>query len=132
MPGARRSSTYRNVDHLEPEGVADQVVGQDDGALQARVGPSVAVGIGNVQLGDGDGVDFVARLGHGALDHLLVLVGQDRGHCGGLCTPCCSLDVHVGCVWFGGGGWEGLSAAVGRWRVRFSGGVVLAQCLGST
>lgn len=32
----------------------------------------------------------------------------------------------------GGGGWEGLSAAVGRWRVRFSGGVVLAQCLGST
>jgi hypothetical protein len=32
-------------------------------------------------------VDLVARLGDGALDHLLVLVGQNGGHCGGLRRP---------------------------------------------
>jgi hypothetical protein len=72
----------RYVHHLQPESVADQVVGQHDGALQARVGPSARVGIGNVQLGDGDGVDFVRRLGHGALHRLLVLVGENRRHGG--------------------------------------------------
>jgi hypothetical protein len=76
--------TYRYVHHLEPERVADQVVGQHDGALQARVGPSARVGVGNVQLGDGDGVDLVGRLGHGALHRLLVLVRENRRHGGGV------------------------------------------------
>jgi hypothetical protein len=44
----RAGAAYRNVDHLQPEGVAHEVVGEDDGALQAGVGPSVRVGIGNV------------------------------------------------------------------------------------
>lgn len=70
----------RNVDQLEPEGVAYQVVGQHGSTLQARVRPSVAVGVGNVQFGDGDGVDLVGRLGHSALHRLLVLVGENRGH----------------------------------------------------
>lgn len=76
--------TYRYVHHLEPERVADQVVGQHDGALQACIGPSARVGIGNVQLGDGDGVDLVGRLGHGALHRLLVLVRENRRHGGGV------------------------------------------------
>lgn len=70
----------RDVDQLQPEGVADQVVGQHGGALQARVGPLLRVRVGDVQLGHGDGMDLVRLLGHGALHRLLVLVGQDRGH----------------------------------------------------
>lgn len=82
-PGSSLSCTYRYVDQLEPKGIAHRVICQHDGALQAGVGPSVPVGIGNVQLGDGDGVDLVGRLGHGALHRLLVFVGQNRRHRGG-------------------------------------------------
>lgn len=115
------SGLGRYVDHLEPEGISDQVVGQHNGTLQARVGPSVPVGVGDIQLGDGDGVDLVARLGDGALDHLLVLIGQNGRHCGG------GLQV----VYVGGAegvdgvesyklGWS--RAAVGRCCGPFSGG----------
>jgi hypothetical protein len=41
----------------------------------------VPVRIGNVQLGDGDGVDLVGRLGDGAPHRLLVLVRENRRHC---------------------------------------------------
>jgi len=83
---ARPICTYRDVHQLDPEGVADQVVGQHNGALQPRVGPSVPIGVGNVQLGDGDGVDLVVLLGHVALHRLLVLVGKDRRHRDGGCA----------------------------------------------
>lgn len=65
----------RYVDQLEPECVPHRVVCQHNSALQSSVGPSVLVGIGNVQLGNGDGVDLVRRLGNGALHRLLVFVG---------------------------------------------------------
>lgn len=32
--------TYGDIHHLEPVGIADKVIGEDDGALEARVGPS--------------------------------------------------------------------------------------------
>lgn len=113
--------TYRYVHHLEPEGVADQVVCQHDGALQARVGPSVPVGVGDVQLGDGDGVDLVGRLGHGALHRLLVLVGENRRHCGVL------RDLERG-VGRGLGVLECSAVGLGRgWW-----GVLLTPLLGST
>lgn len=73
-----------DVDELDPEGVAHEVVGEDGGALQAGVLPLRAVGQGDVEFGDGDGVDLVGRFGDGALDRLLLVVAQDRGHGGGL------------------------------------------------
>lgn len=75
--------SYRNIHHLEPVGVSDQIVGQDDGALQSRVGPFRAIGICNVELGDGDGLDLVGLLGHEALDSVFVVVVEDGGHVGG-------------------------------------------------
>lgn len=86
----------RDVDQFQPEGVADQVVGQHDGALQPRVRPSVTVGVGDVEFGDGDGVDLVGRLGHCTLHRLLVLVRQNRRHSGSLCA------LGLGMARFGG------------------------------
>lgn len=75
--------TNRYVDKLDPKCVAHQVVCQHRSTLQACICPVVPVWIGNVQLGDRNGVDLVRRLGYGALHCQLVLVGQDRGHGGG-------------------------------------------------
>jgi len=71
---AEWETAYRDVDHLDPEGVADEVVGEDYGALQAGILPSVVIRVCNVQLGDSDGVDLVGRLGDPSLDILLVIV----------------------------------------------------------
>jgi hypothetical protein len=71
---------YRDVDHLDPKSVADKVVGEDYGALQAGILPSVVVWICNVQLCDSDSVDLVGSLGDLSLDILLVIVGQDGRH----------------------------------------------------
>jgi hypothetical protein len=68
------------VDQFQPERVADQVICEHCSALQPGVGPSVAVRVGNIQLRDGDSVDLVCRLGHGALHRLLVLVRENRRH----------------------------------------------------
>lgn len=76
------SAGWRYVHQLKPECVPYQVVCQHDGALKPSISPSVPVRVGNIQLGDSDGVDLVGRLGHSALHCLLVLVGQDRGHGG--------------------------------------------------
>ena len=70
------------VDEFHPEGVADEVVGEDRGALEAGVGPSGAAGVGDVEFGDGDGVDFVGGFGDGAFDRLFFVVGEDGGHLG--------------------------------------------------
>jgi hypothetical protein len=111
--------TYRDVHHLQPEGVADQVVGEHCSALQPRVRPSVPVRICNVQLRDSNGVDLVCRLGDGAFHRLLVLVRENRRH---------------------GGGFRGLElrmvknavrAAVGLGRVELSGGSCVARAVGS-
>lgn len=75
--------TYRYIDQLQPESVSNCVVRQDSSALEACVGPPMLVGIGNVQLGDGDGMDLVGSLGDGALDRLLVFVREYRRHGGG-------------------------------------------------
>lgn len=74
----------RDVDHLDPEGIADQVIGEDYSALQAGILPSIVVWVGNVQLGHGDSMDLVGSLGHLPLDILLVVVVQYRGHSEGM------------------------------------------------
>jgi hypothetical protein len=70
-----------DVDDFEPERVAHEVVGEHDGAGEAGVGPLVArVRVGDVEFGDGDGVDFVRGFGHDSFDDLLLVVGEDGGH----------------------------------------------------
>lgn len=76
----RRDKTYRDVDQLDPERVADQIICEDSSTLQASIGPSLPVRVGNVQLCDRDGVDLVGRLGHRSFDSLLVVVGEDCRH----------------------------------------------------
>jgi hypothetical protein len=79
----RRGGTHRDVNHLQPKGVSHQVVGQDDGALQAGVGPFGLVRVCDKEAGDGNGVDLVVGLGDHALDRLLVLFVEDGRHGGG-------------------------------------------------
>lgn len=65
----------RDVHELDEVGVAHEIIGEDRSALQAGVGPSVAVvWVGNVELCNGDSVDLVGSLRHGTLDSLLVVV----------------------------------------------------------
>lgn len=73
----------RNVNHLDPVGIADEVVGKHHGALQSSERPSRLIRVGNVETGDCDGLDLVALLGDEALDRLLVVVVQDGRHRGG-------------------------------------------------
>ena len=103
--------TYRYVYQLEPECVAHQVIRQHHGALEPGVGPSMPVGVGNVQLGDGDGVDLVRRLGHSAFHRLLVLVGENRRH-GGVLRGLELGMVRRGRV--GGFGGDGLASPAQR------------------
>ena len=63
-----------DVHEFDPEGVAHEVVGEDCGASEARVGPSCAAGVGDVEFGDSDGVDFVGGFGDGAFDCLFFVV----------------------------------------------------------
>lgn len=72
----------RNVDHLQPECVPHQVVREHHSPLQPGVGPSVTVWVGDVELGDCDGVNLVRGLGNSALHRLFVLIGENRRHGG--------------------------------------------------
>jgi hypothetical protein len=74
------SVRWRNIDELDPECVANRVVRKNGGALQARVGPSVAVGVSDVEASNGDRLDLVGLLRDGPLHGLLVVVGEDGGH----------------------------------------------------
>lgn len=75
----------RDVHKLDKVGVAHEIIGEYRSALQASVGPSVAVvWVSNVELGNGDSVDLVGGLRHGTFDSLLVVVREDGGHGGGV------------------------------------------------
>jgi hypothetical protein len=74
----------RNVHHLQPVGVADQVITQNDGALKSRIRPFRRIGVCYVESGDGDGLDLVGLLGHKSLDRILVILIQNGRHLGGL------------------------------------------------
>lgn len=70
----------RYIDQLDPEGISHEIVGEHCGSLQTSICPSRSVGVGNVELCDSYSVDFVGGLGNGALDRLLVVLGEDGGH----------------------------------------------------
>ena len=79
---ARRGSdsvrrTYRYINQFDPEGVSYQIVGQDDGALQSCIGPSLFVCIGDIEARNGDCLDLVGRLWNRPFHGLLVGVRQD-------------------------------------------------------
>jgi hypothetical protein len=75
----------RDVDQLDKVGVTHKIIGEDRSALEASVDPSTSFcRVGDVEFGNGNSVDLVGSLGDSALDSLLVVVGQDRGHSGGV------------------------------------------------
>lgn len=69
-----------DIHQFYPEGVAYEVVGEHCGALEAGVGPSCAVWVGDVQFCDGHRLDFVRSFGDGAFDGLLVFFREDGRH----------------------------------------------------
>lgn len=97
----------RDIYKLDEVGVAHEIIGEDRSALQASVGPSVAVvWVSNVELGNGDSVDLVGSLRYGTLDSLLVVVREDGGHGGGvpgrlldssMCVVLCRSRAPVTC-----------------------------------
>ena len=84
-----------HVNELDPEGVADEVVSEHRGAVEARVRPSLPAGEGEVEFGDGDGVDLVRRFGDGALDDLLLVVGKYGRHLVGECSSKASVGMDT-------------------------------------
>jgi hypothetical protein len=75
----------RDVHQLDEVGVTHKIIGEDCSALESSVDPSTSFcRVGDVEFGNGNGVDLVGSLGNSALDSLLVVVGQDRGHSGGV------------------------------------------------
>lgn len=76
----------RDVHQFNEVGVAHKVIRQDRSALQTREDPSVVVlRVCDVQLSDGDGVDFVRGFWHSALHRLFIVVRENGGHCVFLC-----------------------------------------------
>ena len=72
--------TYRHIHHLEPVSIANGVVGEDGGALEAGVRPFRTVRVGDIEAGYGDGLNLVAAFRHEALDGLLVVIAEDARH----------------------------------------------------
>lgn len=70
----------RYIHHLEPIRIPHQIIGEDDGSLPSRVGPSLPVWVGDVQSGDGNGLDLIGLFWDEPLDGLLVLLVKDGGH----------------------------------------------------
>lgn len=70
----------RYIHHLEPIRIPHQVIGEDDGALPSCVGPSLPAWVGDVQSGDGNGLDLIGLFWDEPLDGLLVLLAKDGGH----------------------------------------------------
>jgi len=81
----------RDVHELDEVGVTHKIIGEDCSALKPGVDPSASFcRMGDVEFGNGNSVDLVGSLGNSALDSLLVVVGQDRGH---------SVGVYRGSAW---------------------------------
>jgi hypothetical protein len=75
----------RDIHELDEVGVTHKIIGEDRGALESSVDPSATFRrVGDVEFGNRNSVDLVGSLGNSALDSLLVVVGQDRGHSGGV------------------------------------------------
>jgi hypothetical protein len=50
---------WRDVNHFDPHGVSDQIVGQHGSTLETGIGPLRTIRVCDVELRDGDGVNFV-------------------------------------------------------------------------
>lgn len=70
-----RSRGY--VHHLQPVRMADQIVGEDNCALYTGVGPFLPARVGDVELSNSDGMDFVGLLRHESLDGIFVVIAQN-------------------------------------------------------
>lgn len=74
------SVRWGDIYQLDPECVAHEIVRQNSSALEAAVRPPVAIGVSDIKPGDGNGLYLICGFGDCALDRLLVMVGEDRGH----------------------------------------------------
>lgn len=77
----------RQIHEFDPEGVAYQIVGQDGSTLQTGVGPSLRVGMCNIEPCYSDGMNLVGRLGDYFLDRSSVFSFDQGRHVssGGVC-----------------------------------------------
>lgn len=72
--------THRDVDQLQPESTADQIIRKHSRTLQTGINPSLRVGIGDIEPRDRDSMDLVGGFGDIALDGFFVGVSEDGGH----------------------------------------------------
>jgi hypothetical protein len=76
----RERQAYTYVYQLDPKGMPNHVVGEDDCALQSGVGPSCWIWVCNVESGNGNSEYLVGGLRNGPLDNQFVLVGENSRH----------------------------------------------------
>lgn len=75
-----KERTYRDINHLQPEGTSNQVIRKHRSTLQTRIHPSLRVRVRDIQSRDRYSVDLVGGFGDIALDGFLVGVTKDGGH----------------------------------------------------
>ena len=80
---SKEGTTYRDVHHLQPVGMAYQVVREHDRPLESRVRPFRPIRVGDVEPCYADCLDLVRHLGYESFDCLLVLLAEDRRHLDG-------------------------------------------------
>lgn len=73
-------STYRHIDHFQPESPSHQVIAEDSCPLQTSICPSRGIWVGYVESCDSYGKNLVGRLGDISLDGFLVDIAENRGH----------------------------------------------------
>lgn len=66
--------TNRYIYQLEPVGVSHEIICEHYCSLQPGIGPSVAIGISNVETCYRYSLDLVGGFGYLALDRLFILV----------------------------------------------------------
>lgn len=71
------SVCWTDINELDPECIAYQVVREHCGSLESCVGPSVLIRMCHIQTCYGDCVDLVACLRYSTLDSLLVVIRQN-------------------------------------------------------
>jgi hypothetical protein len=64
----------RDVNHLYPVSVSNQIIDERNSSLKPGICPFRATGIGNVESSNGDGLDLVGLFRNKPLDGVLIVV----------------------------------------------------------
>ena len=73
-------TTYRDIDNLQPACSTNKVIANNRRTLNAGVGPSLRVWIGNIESCDSYSKDLVGGSRNISLDRFFIGIAENRGH----------------------------------------------------